>query len=123
VGEPRIFTEGTGRGFHFGSRMRPGAAAVPGCRRWGLRLEWVVPNALAQSHCHLGAASRVSGLVTVRSTLHWKQRGTKISGSICVFQVQPSVKAGSLTILPPAKADSWAQRPTQVQLADFTAFG
>ena len=29
-----------------------------------------------------------------------------------------SVKAGSLTIWPPLSADSWAQRPTQVQLAD-----
>lgn len=34
-----------------------------------------------------------------------------------------SVKAGSLTSAPPFKADSCAQRPTQVQLADWTAFG
>src|SRR5688572_31221332 len=36
---------------------------------------------------------------------------------------QESVNAGSFTIAPPLRADSWAQRPTQVQLADWTAFG
>jgi len=30
AGKPGIFTDGTGRGFHFGSPVRPGAAAVPG---------------------------------------------------------------------------------------------
>ena len=38
-------------------------------------------------------------------------------------QQSPSVKAGSLTILPPSSADWCAQRPTQVQLADWTALG
>ena len=34
-----------------------------------------------------------------------------------------SVNAGSFTILPPASADSCAQRPTHVQFADLRAFG
>jgi hypothetical protein len=34
-----------------------------------------------------------------------------------------SVNFGSRTISPPFMADSWAQRPTHVQLADCTALG
>ena len=34
-----------------------------------------------------------------------------------------SVKSGRRTISPPLSADWWAQMPTQVQLADCTAFG
>src|ERR1043166_902270 len=33
------------------------------------------------------------------------------------------VKAGSFTMAPPLRADSWAQSPTQVQFADCFAFG
>ena len=32
-------------------------------------------------------------------------------------------KSGRRTISPPFRADWWAQMPTQVQLADCTAFG
>jgi hypothetical protein len=37
--------------------------------------------------------------------------------------IDQCVKAGNFTIFPPAMADSWAHRPTQVQLADWTALG
>jgi len=40
------------------------------------KVERFVPKPLVLKYGHLGAAIRVSGLGTIRSTIHWKQRRT-----------------------------------------------
>ena len=72
-------------------------------------------SALSSTSVAVGADSATFAVIFTPGAGGTRTAGIHMEGS---RHLHHTVNAGSFTIFPPASADSWAQRPTQVQLAD-----